>query len=145
MGCYYWIEAVTFPNEARERVKQMLEAHDLADRFEFGNEDGEYGGVWLTEGDMSHHSAGEIDDFLDEMAALVKGTARDGQLIAYDYENESRGVHVLVDGQRHEFAAENIMCHTETQLKIGEQHVVNMDVQVLALPDKHALIIGVPA
>lgn len=144
MGCWYWVDGVQFRSSDRPKVEALLAERDLTDRFEFSvDEENGVSSVYLSEADMSNSTACDVDDFLDDMAELVKGTEHDGQLVDYDYDNESKGVHVLVDGRRLEAPAANLVSPTPEQVPLGGVQMVSMKVAVLGLPNRRGLIVGV--
>lgn len=140
MDCYYYIGNVDFAPEQKGQVEALLTKHDLEGLFTI--EDYDHGAyLQQQQGDMSHSTAGDIDEMLDEMAVMVAGTPHDGQVIDSEYESEKAG-HVLVGGKRHDVACNQLITKTDEQLPIGQETETLVFVKVLGLPNKQAIIIG---
>lgn len=142
MGTSYWIESIELPPGKLAEVNRLLEEHDVKRVFHISQ--GEHIDGALLEMDdpyMGYSTAEDVDEFLDDLAGVLKGTPEDGQIVKYDHE-ESGGsaCHVFADGQRHDCGYEPMVLRGGVDCAAGESKVVSVKVRILGLSKGVALI-----
>ena len=141
MSCYYTFETVHIPRTAVEEVRQLIIKHDL-EHVVVLYEEGETPTVPMevSDGDMSFSTANTIsDDFMPEIARIIKGTSEDGQVVYTECGN-SRGTLLLVNGTCTEYAG---TCGVRDcqGVPIGEEATVTLEYKVIGLPNNRVMVI----
>ncbi len=104
MGCYYELDYIRIPLGIRDQVEALIKKHDLdgpltVEVFKGTTDPTELCCVAVPDGSMSYSTMNDIEEkFLPDLAALLKDTPFDGQVLETECEGQ-RGTLALVDGK----------------------------------------------
>jgi len=136
---YYSIANIRIPNELQRKLEYLLEEKELTPYFNIRKE-GYHSVLEFDSGNYSASTIVEIDDFLRELATLLKNTPFDFQEVAYAYDL-GNGHFFFVNGKLADIG-EKVLTRKVEEARLGERYKMTLEVEVLGVAPNKIVILG---